>query len=139
MPPDEEQIQDIQVVDETLACIPNWWDTPAKPLVRPVTSVDHLASAADRLALASAAQTRAGGDLGIASKLERWCMDLKGRPTLPLVLAVLHGLDRLDREACEPQTWLHLQEAEKAVAAYVASMRQVTADRPLAVNRRAPS
>jgi hypothetical protein len=38
---------------------------------------------------------------------------------LSLSSAVLQGLDKQDRHACEPQTWEHLRAAEMVMAAYV--------------------
>lgn len=101
---------------------PNWWDEIGAPIIRPGDATDHLGIASDRLSLASTVQSTSGGDLTIAALLGRWCLNLKRRaPDLATAINVLQGLDQLDRHACEPQTWKHLQAAEMAVAAYVAT------------------
>ena len=103
---------------------PNWWDDLDEPLIQPTVAGDHLLIASDRLALAVIVQTTSGGDLAIAGRLSTWCLDLKRRDIdLATALAILQNLDRLDRHACEPQTWEHLRAAEMAVAAYVAKVR----------------
>jgi hypothetical protein len=113
-----ESIQVIPV-DETLAKIPNWWDTEVQSPAQPVTDDNYLLQASDRLALAALVQAKSGGDQGITDLLGQWCLDLKRADNFTVV-AVLRGLDHLDREACEPQTWQHLKAAETAVARYVA-------------------
>jgi hypothetical protein len=103
---------------------PNWWDEISAPIAHPGAVIDHLGIASDRLSLASTIQSATGGGPAIAALLGQWCLDLKRRdPDLATVMNVLQGLDRLDRHACEPQTWQHLQAAEIAVAAYVATAR----------------
>jgi len=103
----------------------NWWDELPAPLVTSVLPSDPVVVARDRLSLAFTAQCTAGGDQAIANLLGEWCLDLsRSHPTLALVIAVLHGLDRMDRHTCEPQTWQHLAAAEVALAAYVAKAQE---------------
>lgn len=98
----------------------NWWDDLDGQLIQPTVAGDYLQIASDRLALAAIVQTASGGNPTIADRLGNWCLDLKRRDIdVTTALAMLPELDRLDRNACEPQTWDHLR-AEMAVAAYVA-------------------
>jgi hypothetical protein len=100
---------------------PNWWDEVSAPLIQPLKSTELLESASDRLSLATVVQDAHGRDPTIAIRLGQWCIALKRpNPDLATVMTVLQGLDRLERQTCEPQTWQHLQAAEMAIAAYVA-------------------
>jgi hypothetical protein len=102
---------------------PNWWDEVSGPLPQPAQATDHLRVARDQLSLASISQDIHGREPILARQLSDWCIAIKRPdPDLATVLAVLQGLDRLDRQACEPQAWQHLQAAEMAIAAYVASV-----------------
>ena len=103
---------------------PNWWDEPGDASRRNEDR-DYIRMACDRLSLAWICQQESGGDPTIAERIDRWHRDLKRRPTaLATVITVLHGLDRLDRHACEPPAWQHLIAAENALAAYIALARQ---------------
>jgi len=78
----------------------------------------------DRLSLAATIQSASGGDIAITVRLGGWCIDLqRGQVSLARALVVLQGLDQLDRQLCEPQTWQHLKVAEMAIAAYVTQSR----------------
>ena len=100
---------------------PCWWDEVSGPSIQPAPGSDLLGVASDRLALASILQDVHGRDPELARRLGQWCIALKRpQPDLLTVVTVLQGLDGLDRHACEPQAWQHLQAAEVAVAAYVA-------------------
>ena len=100
-----------------------WWDEIDAPASGPGAATDHLVEARDRLSLAATIQSASGGDVAITVRLGGWCLDLQhGPPSLARALAVLQGLDRLDRQQCEPQTWQHLTAAEMAMAAYVAQL-----------------
>ena len=103
----------------------NWWDDGLTPLHRHSEDpADHLRIASDRLALAVLSHHAAGGKAAVAERIGRWCLDLKrNQPNLSTVMTVLHGLDRLPRDDCEPQSWHHVQAAEQALAAYVARAR----------------
>jgi hypothetical protein len=80
--------------------------------------------ASDLLSFACASQTMAGGDSSIAATMDGWCQDLKRQPVgIAPVIAVLQGLDRLDRNACEPQTWHYRTATEIALAAFVSQAR----------------
>ena len=105
---------------------PNWWDDGHTPLHRhhPNAPTDHLRIASDRLALAALSHQAARGEADVTEQLGHWCLDLKpNQPDLSTVMAVLHGLDQLPREHCEPQSWHHVQAAEQALAAYLAKAR----------------
>jgi hypothetical protein len=103
---------------------PNWWDEVSGPFTQPAETSSLLGMASDRLSLATIAQDTHGRDPMLARQLGQWCIALKGQnPDLATVMAVLQGLDRLDRQACEPQVWQHLQAAEMVVAAYVAKVQ----------------
>ena len=103
---------------------PNWWDDAGDEYLRPGYATDHVRQASDLLSFAFASQTVAGGDQSIAAHMDSWCLELKRRPIgMASVIAVLHGLDRLDRHACEPHTWQHLKAAEIALAAFLVQAR----------------
>ncbi len=100
---------------------PNWWDELSGPPAQSAQATGRLRAASDRLSLASIIQEAHGRDAALAKRLGQWCIALKQQdPDLATVMSVLQGLDRLDRETCEPQAWQHLQAAEMAVAAHVA-------------------
>lgn len=103
---------------------PNWWDEVSGPATQPLeATAGLLGMASDRLSLATISQDAHGHDPALAKRLGQWCIALKGKdPDLATVMAVLQGLDRLDRQACEPQAWQHLQAAEMAIAAHVAQV-----------------
>lgn len=106
---------------DTVLRTPNWWDDIGEPLIQPAQPARLLDTASDRLALAAITQTESGHHGAIAAMLGQWSIDLRQRnPDLATVVSVLLGLDRLDRQECEPQTWHHLKAAEGVVAAYVA-------------------
>lgn len=103
---------------------PNWWDDVGEPLIQPAQPAHLLDTASDRLSLAAIAQSDSRRDPAIANRLGQWSIDLRQRdPDLATVMKVLQGLDRLDRQECEPQTWHHLKAAEGAVAAYAAQVQ----------------
>jgi hypothetical protein len=102
-----------------------WWDEIDAPAISPSVPKDHLVEARDRLSLAATIQSASGGDVAITVRLGGWCLDLqRGQVSLAGAMAVLQGLDRLDRQACEPRTWQHLEAAEMAIAAYVAQLSE---------------
>lgn len=102
----------------------HWWDEMAEPPRHPGARGDALEMARDRLSLAATIQSASGGDEDIAALLGTWCLNLKRNPpNLATVIVVFHALDRLDRHACEPQTWQHLTAAEVAIAAYIEQAR----------------
>ena len=101
---------------------PHWWDACDELCHRPVGAPDPLSQATDRLALAWTVHRMMGGHSAIAATLEDWCLELKKpQRDRTAISAVLHGLDRLNRHDCEPQTWQHLTAAEIAIAAYLNS------------------
>jgi hypothetical protein len=101
-----------------------WWDALSEPPVQPRAASDQVLTASDRLSLAATIQQAQGRDPAIAALLSQWLFALKrGDPSVATVVFVLQGLDRLDRHACEPQTWQHLQVAETALAAVLARLQ----------------
>ena len=83
-----------------------------------------LETASTRLSIAAVVQDSTGGNDDIARRLSEWCMALKQvAPDLITIQMILHGLDRMDRTECEPQTWFHLKQAEMALAAHLQAIR----------------
>ena len=103
---------------------PSWWDEVGGSSTQPGQTSGLLVAASDRLSLATISQDVHGLDPALARRLGDWCILLKRPdPDLASVMAVLQGLDGLDRHACEPQAWQHLQAAEASLAAYVATFQ----------------
>jgi len=102
-----------------------WWDQIDEPVSRPLTEgADPCTTAIDRLSLACSAHLSARGDDAIAGLLGRWCVDMRGaRTSLSAAMAIRDALDRLDRQACEPQCWQHLTAAEISLDAHIRAMR----------------
>jgi len=103
---------------------PNWWDPPADAMPPPPTPLSHLDAAGTRLSIAAVVQESTGGNRDIAQQLSTWCMALmQGNADLATIQRIIHGLDRMARDECEPQTWFHLKQAEVALAAHLRAIR----------------
>ncbi|MBA3710765.1 MAG: hypothetical protein H0W83_18325 [Planctomycetes bacterium] len=48
---------------------------------------------------------------------------MQGSADLVTIQRIIHGLDRMERDECEPQTWFHLKQAEIALAAHLQAIR----------------
>jgi len=86
--------------------------------------MSHLETARTRLSIAATVQDSTGRNDDIARQLSAWCMAIKQVAPDPVTIQmIMHGLDRMDRNECEPQTWFHLKQTEMALAAHLQAIR----------------